>query len=58
MLLRPLTDRKDFDLQNAQSCDARIMSVLANCRAELKKDKGNTDGIIIYLHVTNLFHSM
>ena len=58
MVSRPQNDRKNLDLQNAETCTAWIMSFVANCRAEKKEDKVNTDGTITDLQVTNLFLSI
>ena len=55
MLSRPTNDRQTLDLQNAESCTAWIMSLVAKCRAEKKEDEVNTDGMIVDLQVTNLF---
>ena len=58
MVSRPPNDRRTLDLQNAESCTAWIMSFVAKCRAEKKKDKVNNDGMIVDLQVTNLFLSI
>ena len=34
------------------------MSLLGKCRAEMKEDKINTDGTIVYLNVTDLFPNL
>ena len=39
MVSRPPNDQKTLDLQNAESCTAWIMSLVAKCRAEKKEDK-------------------
>ena len=58
MVSRPPNDRQTLDLQNAESCTAWIMSFVAKCRAEKKKDKVNNDGTVVDLQVTNLFLSI
>ena len=58
MVSRPATDRQIFDLQNAESATAWIMSFVAKCRAVKKEDKVNNDGAVQDLQVTNLFLSM
>ena len=58
MVSRPQNDRQTFDLQNAESSTAWIMSFVAKCRAEKKEDKVNTDVTIVDLQVTNLFLSI
>ena len=55
MVSRPPSDRQTSVLQNAESCTAWIMSLVAKCRAEKKEDKVNTVGTIGDLQVTNLF---
>ena len=57
MVSKPISDRKTLDLQKAESCTAWIMSFVAKFCAEKKEDKGNTDGTIGDLQVTNLFLS-
>ena len=51
---RPATDRQILDLQNSESATAWIMSFVAECSAEKKEDKVNTDGAVQNLQVTNL----
>ena len=58
MVSRPTHDRRNLDLQNAESCIAWIMSLVANFRAEKKEYKVNTDGTIVDLQVTNHFLSI
>ena len=48
----------NFDLQNAESATAWILSFVAKCRAEKKKDKINTNDTVQDLQVTNLFLCM
>ena len=57
MVSRPTTDRQLLDLQNAESVTAWILSFVAKCRAEKKKDKIKTDDTVQDLKVTNLFLS-
>ena len=45
MISRQPADRKLLDLQNAESATAWIMSFVAKCCVEKKKDKINTNGI-------------
>ena len=52
MVSRPTTDRQIFNLQNAQSANAWILSFVAKWRAENKEDKINTDGTVQDLQVT------
>ena len=58
MVSRPPNDRQTLDPQNAESCTEWIMSFVANCRAEKKEDKVNTDGTIVDLQVKNLFFNI
>ena len=58
MVSRPPNDRKNLDLQNAETCTAWIMSFVAKCYAEKKEDEVNTDGLIMDLQVTNLLLSI
>ena len=58
MVSRPPDDRQILDLQNAESCTAWIMSFVAKCRAEKKKDKVNINGTILDLQVTNVLLSI
>ena len=58
MMSRQTTDRQILDLQNAESATTWILSFVARCRAEKKKDKVNNDGTVQDLQVTNLFLSM
>ena len=55
---RPATDRQFLHLHNAESATAWIMSFAAECHAEKKEDKVNTDGTVQDLQVTYLFPSM
>ena len=51
----PAIGRQILDPQNAESATAWIMSFVAKCRAEKKKDKVKTDGTVQDLQLTNLF---
>ena len=57
MVFRPTADRHILDLQNAESATAWILSLVAKCRAEKKRDKINTDRTVRDLQVINLFLS-
>ena len=58
MVSRPTTDRPILDLRNAESPTALILSFVANCQAEKKEHKINTNGTVHDLQVTNLFLSI
>ena len=58
MVSRTTTDRRIFDVQNAEQSTAWILSFVEKCRAEKKENEINTDATVQDLQVTNLFHSM
>ena len=58
MLFRPPTNRKILNVLIAESCNAWILSFEANCRAEKKEDKLNSDCTVSDPLVTNLFPNM
>ena len=53
MVSRPNTDRQILHLQNAESATAWILSIVAKCQAEKKKEKINTGGNVQDLQETN-----
>ena len=55
---RPATERRILDLLNAESATAWVMSFVANCHADKKEGKINTNGTVQDLQVTNLSLSM
>ena len=58
MVSRPPADRQLFELQNAESANAWIMSFVAKCRTEKKEDEINNNGTMLDRQVTSFFLRM
>ena len=58
VVFRQPADRKNLDLQNAESATALIIPSVAKYRAKKKEDRIKTDGSIVDLQVTHFFLSM
>ena len=55
---RPPSDCQNLDMQKTEFLTAWMFSFVAECRGENKKDKTNTYGTVVYIHVLNLVPRM